>query len=727
MALTYRVRNGAPLTWAQVDENFRTLDTGKVSVRPGFDLSQENFTPTYKQALDNLPSNLEFRLEQAEDNASQAAIDAAAANQKSSTVLAPDEAGKGPGAIPFDASLGYPAWSLGSAVKAAVAGTAIRSDLAGQGGAGLIGYRVRTVSGRLDDIKHPKDYGAIADRDYHPLSERYATLAAAQVVYPFATSLNQSIDWAALQKCLNEGGNIDLSGNPRSYAIRDMLIATVPGTTINLAGCALNTVAGFQGINLFQLQADNIRLYGGATVDAAYLPAQTSNFNPAVWTGFAFAQRGTSGTKIKGLDVSGSIFVSNAPAAAFAVEYGENYTVKDVKADNCDNSAAFVGPGVLFFNQSSNYSLENLRSANFKWKGLYNTNGSDFSVEGGLHTDGVSDQAAVFFRACTGFQVSTVKAARAFCFKFDNCTDFTTNQLSARCGGIGEIGVMIQGCAGYEISGLFIRGYKIAGLEISHQPGPPALSSVVGKVSGFNIRNGEASSEAAIRVFGSPTEIAGQVAISGGYIYSCARGIQIRNAVDGAANRQISLSDITVDTFTVCGLEGVSREYSADDIRFFNVAASAVACVDLYHGASQTCELAAITNCKAPGLNAAVPMIRLATTPTRHAQFNLLQISGCSGTGGLRLLDISIGKSTDYIRALTVNGNVHTSGASANGMTLANSASAVVPQINVLGNTLLNSAFAKAVINFVDTAGSGKWNGVVENNTASVTNKPNNV
>lgn len=162
MALTYRVRNGAPLTWAQVDENFRTLDTEKVSVRPGYDLSQENFTPTYKQALDNLPSNLEFRLEQAEDNASQAAIDAAAANQKASIVVAPDEADKGPGAIPYDDALDYPSWSLGAAMKAS-ADNSLRGELSSAEGMYMIGALGGKVGDYLPGRLHVRKFGVIGD------------------------------------------------------------------------------------------------------------------------------------------------------------------------------------------------------------------------------------------------------------------------------------------------------------------------------------------------------------------------------------------------------------------------------------------------------------------------------------------------------------------------------------------------------------------------------------
>lgn len=138
MTITYRVRNGSPLTWAQVDENFRYLDEGKVDARPGYALSQENFTATYKQILDGIPSNLDYRLTQAEDNASQAASDASAANTKASIVLAPDEAGKGPGAIPFDPELDYPSGSVGLAIKEG--GASFQEYLASADGSSVVGY-----------------------------------------------------------------------------------------------------------------------------------------------------------------------------------------------------------------------------------------------------------------------------------------------------------------------------------------------------------------------------------------------------------------------------------------------------------------------------------------------------------------------------------------------------------------------------------------------------------
>ena len=67
----------------------------------------------------------------------------------------------------------------------------------------------------------PFQFGAVGDGTSHKLSERYATLSDAQNTYPIATSLDDEIDWCALQSMLNyalsQGFNrkttIDWSGN----------------------------------------------------------------------------------------------------------------------------------------------------------------------------------------------------------------------------------------------------------------------------------------------------------------------------------------------------------------------------------------------------------------------------------------------------------------------------------------------------------------------------------
>lgn len=67
-----------------------------------------------------------------------------------------------------------------------------------------------------------KTYGAIGDGASHPLSERFATLAEAQAVYPHATGLPNEIDWAAIQKAINvanAAGGGRAVGPPGTYVL----------------------------------------------------------------------------------------------------------------------------------------------------------------------------------------------------------------------------------------------------------------------------------------------------------------------------------------------------------------------------------------------------------------------------------------------------------------------------------------------------------------------------
>lgn len=88
-----------------------------------------------------------------------------------------------------------------------------------------------------------KAFGAICDGTSHPLSGTYASLAAAQAVYPFATALTQQIDWAATQAALNALPQIDNTANttvgggavyvpPGNCQIRSGDTITVPPGTV---------------------------------------------------------------------------------------------------------------------------------------------------------------------------------------------------------------------------------------------------------------------------------------------------------------------------------------------------------------------------------------------------------------------------------------------------------------------------------------------------------------
>lgn len=101
-------------------------------------------------------------------------------------------------------------WDADSSHFVSVGDAALRQELAAVTGSGLIGYdisqafNIGTVGSKLSLLLSPWDFGAVADGTLHLLSEYYGSLASAQAAYPFVTSLGQSIDYAAIQKCVNE-------------------------------------------------------------------------------------------------------------------------------------------------------------------------------------------------------------------------------------------------------------------------------------------------------------------------------------------------------------------------------------------------------------------------------------------------------------------------------------------------------------------------------------------
>jgi len=99
----------------------------------------------------------------------------------------------------------------------------------------------RAAQDRAVDAINIKDYGAICDGNSHPLSATYATLAAAQAVYPHAVSLTDEIDWCAIQGAVNAG--LGVISIPTGIALINHPI--VSNTTGNITVLGNGPVASF--------------------------------------------------------------------------------------------------------------------------------------------------------------------------------------------------------------------------------------------------------------------------------------------------------------------------------------------------------------------------------------------------------------------------------------------------------------------------------------------------
>jgi hypothetical protein len=119
----------------------------------------------------------------------------------------------------------------------------------------------------VDGVVNVATYGAVADGSAHPLSERYGTLAAAQAVYPFATSLTQQIDYCACKQASNVAFGADAAehGNTNRHLNKILripagnywfgddtwLIRNLVGGRIEGAGELATTIRGNETILAF--------------------------------------------------------------------------------------------------------------------------------------------------------------------------------------------------------------------------------------------------------------------------------------------------------------------------------------------------------------------------------------------------------------------------------------------------------------------------------------------
>jgi hypothetical protein len=94
-----------------------------------------------------------------------------------------------------------------------------------------------------EDEVSPEMFGALGDGGSHPASSLYASLAALQAIYPFATSLDQEMDWLGWQAALNNGGFV--VAPTRTYKMCNSATASMLPLTViagqSWARCASST------------------------------------------------------------------------------------------------------------------------------------------------------------------------------------------------------------------------------------------------------------------------------------------------------------------------------------------------------------------------------------------------------------------------------------------------------------------------------------------------------
>ena len=124
----------------------------------------------------------------------------------------------------------------------------------------------RSKESKLGDFVNVMDFGATNNGSLVPLSSKFSTIAAAQVVYPFASNLNESLDSVALQAAVNTGKTVYIPKGfmfiNRTVRIGNSTRIIGEGTTqINRAQTFISVDGNINLFALVQGDAQNIRMY----------------------------------------------------------------------------------------------------------------------------------------------------------------------------------------------------------------------------------------------------------------------------------------------------------------------------------------------------------------------------------------------------------------------------------------------------------------------------------
>lgn len=168
-----------------------------------------------------------------------------------------------------------------------------------------------------------RDYGAIADGTDHLLSEEYASLAAAQAVYPRATSLSQSIDAMAIQKAIDVvgvagGGRVHLGGG--THVVNELSPVVIHYNGVMIDGCGLEIKATDYDYPVFVV---------GSLTDSTKKPADVTFAN------IRFRQTETLANPANTTTVSGAVTLTKRhTSAAIFHAHGDRLKILNCRFQN---------------------------------------------------------------------------------------------------------------------------------------------------------------------------------------------------------------------------------------------------------------------------------------------------------------------------------------------------------------------------------------------------------
>lgn len=420
---------------------------------------------------------------------------------------------------------------MGTAITAG--GAATLATLATTSGASLVGFQLsaigsvaRTLQDELSIWVHAKSFGAIGDGSSHALSTRYASLAAAQAVYPWVTSLTQEIDTTAIDAAarvltLVGGGNLILEAgshfiwkrpNPSgagSLAQRGIFLSS--WARVQAYGAILEMQDNCDFFTAFPATVEKLTITGDvalndvaitcaapgslATGDKVFVRLNTAAYDaaePANWywstvvsvvgttvtldrpAPAAMSVAGTTAGNrqiVKASDVSnvvveGCNFVRTSVAGnvegCVNAQYVHGLTVRNCQAVNC-------GAGLLIAQYTENVKVDRIYAD-------------------GIAAESASKGRIMSLAECDGVEVNTLtvknfSAPSAAIVVEASCVNVNFRNIVAGCDGTGGIGnrryvFSSLGQGPFSVDGLTVRGLNIYPSTGSNFIGQPRMRNV---------------------------------------------------------------------------------------------------------------------------------------------------------------------------------------------------------------------------------------------------------
>lgn len=286
----------------------------------------------------------------------------------------------------------------------------------------LTGAVQRVLQDKITDNTSIKDFGATMDGTLHPLSEKFSTLSAAQMVYPFVTSLTQSLDYAAMQANMNSGKTVLVNGgtgfvNSTLMINNSVRIVGENTSNVNRAESFISVDGNISLFSLKQGDAVTTREYQ-FFCDGLYI-----FYNP----GTTPTNATTDGGKI---------------AFNFYSTVVNSTTLAMSEIKNCTVHGAW-----RFFGDSTGTYLTTLRNcwARNCHDGFIKSNGTTITLES-CYTEG----------CVSPYQIGAVYSLNMFSCGMDRST------ISIAGGSLGGAGLHLTGVRGFNILGLFAEGNVVS-------------------------------------------------------------------------------------------------------------------------------------------------------------------------------------------------------------------------------------------------------------------------